>query len=155
MAHVYQIRGGSLRVAIFQPNNQKRVSFSFYVFDQKSKIVAYCWFTADGSDQLAESDRNSIRQVGVGGRPGQASLTKPLDLVHLEKTKWTLTIAKNPDDANAGTATLLLDKDAVMLEFPIVASFELPLKSHGIVFFTKTEKTSTPKFPKEFTGDPR
>jgi hypothetical protein len=162
MANVYQVRGGSLRVTIQQPDNLKQVHLSFWVFDQKSKIVTYCWYGSDMSDQAIEQQATggTIKrsQVGVGGHPGLANLTKPLDLTLLQMTKWTLTLATKASYSSGapGTATLLRDKDAVMLEFPIVAGFDrLPLKTHGMIYLTETAKTGIPKFPKDYTGDPK
>lgn len=161
MANVYQVKGGSLRVTIVQPDNLKNVQLSFWVFDQKSKIVTYCWYGSDMSDRAVEEQfAGTIKrsQVGVGGHPGLANLTKPLDLARLDATKWTLTLATKAEYSSGapGTATLLRDKDAVMLEFPIVAGFDrLPLKTHGMIFLTETAKTGIPKFPKDYTGDPK
>jgi len=157
MANAYQTKGGSLRVSTYQPGNLKRVSFSFYVYDQKSKNIAYCMYSADGSQEMDKANNNgkmTVRQVGVGGHPGLANLIKPLDLMHLAKTRWTLSFAANPDSHPNGTATLLSDADAVLLEFPVAASFDLLLKSHGSIIATETAKTSTPTFPKYYTGQP-
>ena len=141
-------------------SNLTKVQFSFYVFDQTSKIAAYCWYGSDADSAKFEdailNGKLHIHQAGVGTQAGSLLLEKPLDLKQLNGTKCSLSLT-GKGSSDKGSATLFMNKapenraHAMHLLFPILADFNFgPAKSDGRIFEVDIVKTSVPKLPDHY-----
>jgi len=70
MAHHCQLKGGSLLMVKY--SGLTNTQMSFYVYDIKSKVVAYCWYASkidDAKFEAANLQGKILRhQAGVGNK---------------------------------------------------------------------------------------
>src|SRR6516164_8580652 len=130
----YEIKGGTL--SIVEYSGKATVSFSFYIYDRKAKIAAYCMYGSDVSGDTVTSAtvRGEVKEhtAGAGSRPEIIDRAKPIDLKKLHYATCSLYLVKTKESALGGLAILNLDKGDVRILFPIIGNFDrtLPATTH-------------------------
>jgi len=156
MAHHYQLKGGSLLMVKY--SGLTSTYFSFYIYDLKSNVAAYCWYssTIDSAKfEVANLHGKIVRhQAGVGNQVAPFIRQKPLDFKHIKGTVCSLSLT-GKGSSDRGSADLLMNKaPAIHLVFPIVADFNYgPAQSNGSIYEVEIAKTSAPEFPSKFKHD--
>jgi hypothetical protein len=161
--HEYEIKAGQLLVDV-AANVYVGIALSFYIWDKKTKIAAYCFYHSDWSDKqwqrnekAGRENTGEVRRIGLG----RANSEKTITLAAQIDMKWLaagasgkLIIVADSDSSSKMTATVTLDKWHVQLRFPILATVSGDLlKTRGHISGT-TDKTSHPKLPTRFIKDP-
>ena len=155
----YELKGGSLRMVRY--SGRTNLYFSFYIYDRKAKVAAYCYYATDlpvdVEKLMAEDERHKVfrHQIGVGGHASIFDKAKPIDLKSLDHAKCSLYLVKTQDSAERGTAIIDLVKGGVRLLFPILTDFSIsyPTTTHGYLMDVRIATTSRPQFPKEYVGE--